>query len=148
MPGSLSSALVGKKAGDLPGGSLKILRVTRGKAVPLFGVHLVEVTQPLWGQRTLWEPSTYSSHQYENRHLQRAVDPGPNCMLQFTINFEPRCSCVTAFRDKPAPATVQGDLLPEDQCRSLQQGIFEVWDFDIQLHLKQNTGMLHHWAAG
>lgn len=67
MPGELSCALVGKQGGGPGASSLSIPRVTQEEAIPLHGVHLVEVTLPLHQHRTLWAPLSCPAYQYSNK---------------------------------------------------------------------------------
>ena len=100
---------------------LRIPRIVQEEVVPLLGVHLVEVIQPLCRKRTLPAPSNHPAHQYRNRRPQSTANPDAGCVLWFTINSEPLLGHAAVFCCKLELATTHEDLPPEDQCGSAQQ---------------------------
>ena len=77
-----------------------------GEAVPLLGVHLVEVIWPLPGQKTQWAPL---SCPVTNIGTKVPAEGNKGSVLQFTINSKllPPGSLTTGSWDKLAPTTAQ-----------------------------------------
>lgn len=101
MPGELSCALVGKQGGGPGASSLSIPRVTQEEAIPLHGVHLVEVTLPLHQHRTLWAPLSCPAYQYSNKDS-GLIDPS---VLNSTTKWR-----IGPLYQAPPPCTMHADL--------------------------------------